>query len=309
MKVLIFGGTGSIGTGLAAHLFNQGESVAIAARHPPVTNKQSNLDDTIEFHCCDIANADHVKATIASVRPTQIVHLAAMLINDCEKEPEQAYAVNVAATANILKEAVAANVERFIFASSIAVYGGGSGPFEETMNPGAKSVYGAGKYYCEILGNRLAKKHSLTFLALRYSGVIGPFKVKGGGMASARDRIKEVITGRNVKINFLSGEELTQFTHIDDAVNATVLAMRHPKPSFPVYNVAGPKENYISYRDYYQIIKTVVPRSGKVMFTGRPQRGGGQMITKRLENDLNFKPQFTVRQAIQDEFIKTGILS
>ena len=33
------------------------------------------------------------------------------------------------------------------------------------------------------------------------------------------------------------------------------------------------------------------------------------MITKRLENDLNFKPQFTVRQAIQDEFIKTGILS
>ena len=77
--------------------------VAIAARHPPVTNKQSNLDDKIEFHCCDIANADHVKATIASVRPTQIVHLAAMLINDCEKEPEQAYAVNVAATANILK--------------------------------------------------------------------------------------------------------------------------------------------------------------------------------------------------------------
>ena len=156
------------------------------------------------------------------------------------------------------------------------MYGGGSGPFEETMNPGAKSVYGAGKYYCEILGNRLAKKHSLTFLALRYSGVIGPFKVKGGGMASARDRIKEVITGRNVKIDFLSGEELTQFTHIDDAVNATVLAMRHPKPSFPVYNVAGPKENYISYRDYYQIIKTVVQDPAKLCLLAAPKEAAGK---------------------------------
>ncbi len=308
MTILIFGGTGSIGTGLATNLFDQGEHVAIAARHSPTCNELSGLENKIDFYCCDITNPNDVKATIESAQPNQVIHLAAMLIGDCENNPQRANAVNVAATINILKEAVVAGVDRFIFASTIAVYGGGRGPFEETMNPGARSIYGAGKYYCEIIGNRFAKQNNLSFLALRYSGVIGPSKVKGEGMAAVRDRIKKIVTGENIDINFLSGEERTQYTYIDDAVGATIAALRHPKPSFPVYNVAGPDENCISYKEYYQMIRSLAPNSGKVNFTGPSLRGGGHMVTKRLRDDLGFKPQFTVQEALRDEFIKTGII-
>lgn len=308
MTILIFGGTGSIGTGLTKNLFDQGEPVAIAARRPPTSNELYDLENRVDFYCCDITNPNHVKATIESAQPAQIIHLAAMLIGDCEKNPRQANAVNVAATINILKEAVVAGVDRFIFASSIAVYGGGIGPFEETMDPGARSVYGAGKYYCEILGNRFAKQNNLSFLALRYSGVIGPSKVKGDGMAAARDRVKEIVSGEDIDIDFLSGEECTQYTYIDDAVGATIAALRHPKPSFPVYNVAGPDENCISYKEYYQMIRSLAPNPGTVNFTGPSLRGGGHMVTKRLRDDLGFEPRFTVREALRDEFIKTGIL-
>ena len=308
MTILIFGGTGSIGTGLANTLFDQGEPVAIAARRPPPSNEPYDLENRIDFYCCDITNSKHVKATIEAAQPAQIIHLAAMLIGDCEKNPQKANAVNVAATINILKEAVVAGVNRLIFASSIAVYGGGRGPFEETMNPGARSVYGAGKYYCEIFGNRFAKQNNLSFLALRYSGVIGPSKVKGDGMAAARDRIKEIVSGEDVDIDFLSGEECTQYTYIDDAVGATIAALRHPKPSFPVYNVAGPDENCISYKEYYQMIRSLAPNPGTVNFTGPSLRGGGHMVTKRLRDDLGFEPRFTVKEALRDEFIKTGII-
>ena len=282
--------------------------MAIAARRPPTSNELYDLENRVDFYCCDITNPNHVKATIESAQPAQIIHLAAMLIGDCEKNPRQANAVNVAATINILKEAVVAGVDRFIFASSIAVYGGGIGPFEETMDPGARSVYGAGKYYCEILENRFAKQNNLSFLALRYSGVIGPSKVKGDGMAAARDRVKEIVSGEDIDIDFLSGEECTQYTYIDDAVGATIAALRHPKPSFPVYNVAGPDENFISYKEYYQMIRSLAPNPGAVNFTGPSLRGGGHVVTKRLRDDLGFEPRFTVKEALRDEFIKTGII-
>jgi UDP-glucose 4-epimerase len=309
MSILVFGGTGSIGTGVAAQLVADGETVAVAARHAPVDGPLAALKGKYGFHAGDITDPAYVRETVEAVKPDAIIHLAAMLIGDCEKEPIRAHAVNVGATMSILEAAAAAGVQRFVFASTIAVYGGGDGPFEESMNPGARSVYGVSKYFCEIAGNRFAKQHGITFVALRYSGVIGPAEVRGEGMAAARDRIKRTVDGKDAEIDFFSGEERTQYTYIDDAVGATLAALRHPKPSYPVYNLAGPDENCISYREYHELIKKLVPSAGNVTFTGRAMRGGGRMVTKRLQDDLGFTPRFTVEQALRDEFKQRGILA
>lgn len=308
MSILVFGGTGSIGTGVAAQLCADGETVAVAARRAPETGPLADLDGRYSFHAGDITDPAYLAATIAAAKPTHIIHLAAMLIGDCERDPSRAHAVNVAATMNILEEAAAAKVERVVFASTIAVYGGGDGPFEESMNPGARSVYGVSKYFCEIAGNRLAKQNGMSFVSLRYSGVIGPAEVKGEGMAAARDRIKRTVDGRDIEIDFFSGDERTQYTYIDDAVGATLAALRHPNPAYPVYNLAGPDENCISYKEYHQLIKNLVPGAGDIRFTGRAMRGGGRMVTTRLREDLGFTPRFTVEQALQDEFERKGLL-
>ena len=308
MSILVFGGTGSIGSGIVAALCREGEPVAVSARRPADDGPLVDLADKFSFYPGDITDPDYVSETVRATQPTHILHMAAMLIGDCEKDPARAHAVNVTATMNILKAAADANVERVVFASSIAVYGGGDGPFEESMNPGARSVYGVSKYFCEIAGNRFAKQNGLSFVALRYSGVIGPAEVKGEGMAAARDRIKRTIDGSDVEITNISGDERTQYTYIDDAVGATLAAMRHPNPAYPVYNLAGPEENCISYKDYHQLIKKLVPGTGEVRFTGRPLRGGGRMVTTRLQEDLGFTPTFTVEQALRDEFSSRGLL-
>lgn len=308
MSILVFGGTGSIGTGIVAELCREGETVAVAARRRPEDGPLADLAGAYTFHPGDITEPAYIKKTVADSKPSYIIHLAAMLIGGCEQDPARAHAVNVAATMDILQAAAAAKVERVVFASTIAVYGGGDGPFEESMNPGARSVYGASKYFCEIAGNRFAKQNGMSFVSLRYSGVIGPAEVKGEGMAAARDRIKRTVDGNDVEISFFSGEERTQYTYIDDAVGATLAALRHPNPKYPVYNLAGPDENCISYKDYHRLIKKLVPSSGNVKFTGRAMRGGGRMMTERLREDLGFTPHYTVEQALRDEFKAKGIL-
>ena len=305
MTILVFGGTGLIGTETVARLCADGQPVAVAARHRPKTSQLTMLADQISFHAGDITDADFVATLIRETKPTDIIHLAAMLIGGCETNPPGAINVNVNGTMNILAAAADWGVRRVVFGSSIAVYGGGDGPFEENMNPGARTVYGASKYLAEIAGYRFAKLTGLSFVALRYSGVNGPAPVMGEGMAYARDRIKSTMYGGDVEITVAAGDERTHLTYITDAVDATLAALQHPNPSYPTYNIAGPDENYVSLKEYHQIIKGIVPEAGNVHYTGRT-RGGGQIMTKRLREDLGFTPRFSIEDGLRDELKRKG---
>lgn len=308
MTILVFGGTGLIGTGTVAQLCTDGEIVSVAARRQPDEGELLDLSGQYAFHEGDITDPEFVSTVVNETKPTGIIHLAAMLIGGCEKDPAAAHEVNVNGTMHILRAAAKANVKRFIFASTIAVYGGGDGPFEESMDPSTRSVYGASKFYSEISGRRFAKQHDISYTALRYSGVIGPATVKGEGMAATRDKIKSTVSGNDVEISTVSGDERTQYTYISEAVDATLAALRHPNPKHPVYNVAGPDENCVSFKEYHALIKRLVPSAGNVRFTGRAMRGGGRMTTKRMREDLNVTPTITVEQGLREELSKKGLL-
>lgn len=308
MTILVFGGTGLIGTGVVAQLCADGETIAVAARRPPDDAEWLSIANQYSFHQGDITDPDYVSAVVRNTNPTNIIHLAAMLIGGCERDPSAAHEVNVNGTMHILRAAAEAKIRRFVFASTIAVYGGGGGPFEESMDPSTRSVYGASKFYSEITGRRFAKKHGISFVALRYSGVIGPAAVKGDGMAATRDKIKGTVNGEDIEIDLVSGDERTQYTYITEAVDGTLAALRHPDPKYPVYNIAGPDENCVSFKEYHALIKKLVPSAGDVRFTGRAMRGGGRMTTKRMREDLNVTPTITVEQGLREELSKKGLL-
>lgn len=282
--------------------------MAVAARRPPDEGELLDLTGQYSFHEGDITDPGYVSAVVRETKPTSIIHLAAMLIGGCEKDPAAAHEVNVNGTMHILRAAAEAKIKRFVFASTIAVYGGGDGPFEESMDPSTRSVYGASKFYSEISGRRFAKQHGISFVALRYSGVIGPAAVKGEGMAATRDKIKNTVDGKDVEISIVSGDERTQYTYITEAVDATLAALRHPNPKYPVYNVAGPDGNCVSFKEYHALIKSLVPSAGDVRFTGRGMRGGGRMDTKRMREDLGVTPTITVEQGLREELNGKGLL-
>lgn len=304
MTILIFGGTGLIGCETALRLADEGEAVVVSARRAPEGGPLAGAVGRVEFVPGDITDAGFVRDTVARFEPSHVIHLAAMLIGACENDPVAAVRVNVDGTVNILEAAAASGVGRVVFGSSIAVYGGGDGPFPEDSPPNAPSVYGATKRLGEVFGARYAKQRGLGFVALRYSGVIGPGAVLSEGMALVREKIKSTMSGRSVVIDSIGGDARFHLTYVADAADATIRAMRHPAPAHSVYNVAGPEENFVSLEDFHAAVRRVSPGAGDVTFTGR-MRGGGKIATGRLREDLGFVPRFSVEAGLRDELART----
>ena len=145
---------------------------------------------------------------------------------------------------------MSAGVKRVIFASSIAVYGERRDLMTEVdCIPADNSLYGASKYFGELLGLQYKKTYGIDFVALRYSGIFGfdpaERSERSAGMALVRQQILECVTGKDVVFNNISGSERVHLTHVEDAARATVAAIRLGAHQHGVYNVGGPSENYL----------------------------------------------------------------
>ena len=299
MKVLIFGGTGLIGSALAQRLAETGVDVGTVSRHPP----SAEVATGHVYFCADIRAADTTRNTVETFRPDVIVHLAAMLQQDCDNDPAGAADSNVTGLVNVLEAARDNDVARVVFASSIAVYGERRDLMrEDDPLSGSVSLYGESKRMGETLGQSYAQRYGLEFVSLRYSGVFGPGTVLGAGLALARQRLMETAHGKVADLDFVSGNETIQMTHMNDAVGATQAAIEHEKPGYPVYNVAGPQANHMSLKDFYGVVRTLVPEAAEAQFSGSA-RTAGPVDLSRLTDDLGFKPSVTVEDGLRQTIV------
>ena len=292
-RVLVFGGTGLLGRHLASTLTSRGAEVSVASRHAPA---QAGAARWVR---CDMRDEDQVAAAYRAARPECVVHLAAALQMACEAEPELVVGTNLCGTDAILRGAAAYSCARVIFASSLAVYGEGQGLLDESQAPGASpSLYGCAKWFEEILGARYARLHRFRFTALRYSAIFGRGEVSSAGMARVRQRIESARLGAPVSIAEAGGHEKAQLTYVGDAVDATLAVMSAGELHHTVYNVAGPRENYLSLLDYHAALKALFPGMADVAFTGQA-RSAGKLSTDRLTRDTGFMPSIRVAEGLR----------
>jgi len=112
MKILVTGGTGVVGQGLIPELIERGHSVRLLSRHASEDAKQWK---GIEAFDGDVADASSIRG--AADQCEAILHLAGIV---SEHPPETTFeSVNVGGTRNLLDEAKRANVQRFVYVSSL----------------------------------------------------------------------------------------------------------------------------------------------------------------------------------------------
>jgi nucleoside-diphosphate-sugar epimerase len=299
MSVLLIGGTGLIGSHLACALRDHGSPVTLASRSPP---RASSPLAQMRWVQCDIGSPGEIAAACRAAQATQIVHLAAALQFACEAQPALVVRVNIGGTANALEAARDCGIERVVFASSVAAYGGATDRLHEEMPPSeSASLYGQSKWFEERLGIRYAECYGVSFVALRYCGVFGPGSSGSPGMAQIRQRIERSRHGEAVTVPEARGDERLQLTYVADAVSATLLALKAAAPAYSVYNVAGPAENYLSLRQYHAAVKSLFPLAAEVEFSGRA-RDFPPMDTSRIRQDLGFEPRYTVDEGLREMF-------
>ncbi len=238
-KALVTGGAGFIGSHLIAALDELGAVVTViddlsgGDRNNMRAAPRATL---VEGTILDAALLDRCADGCGFV-----FHLAALgSVPHSVERPRAYHDVNVTGTFNVLEAARKAKARRVMFAASSAAYGDSEVlPKIETMPVLAKSPYAANKVAAEAMMRAWSGSLGLDTASLRYFNIFGPRQNANSAYAAViAGFAKALLNGKNPTI-FGDGEQSRDFTYVDNAVHANLLAARSSTPiEGEVINVA-----------------------------------------------------------------------
>jgi UDP-N-acetylglucosamine 4-epimerase len=239
--VLVTGGAGFIGSHLVDALVAGGAVVRVLDDFSSGSRDNlAHLRGRLEVVAGDVRDLAACRSACGGTR--YVFHLAALgSVPRSLEDPASTIAANVGGTANVLSAAVEAKVGRVVYASSSAVYGDSPElPQREGEEGTPLSPYALSKAMGEQLAAQFARSFGLETVGLRYFNVYGPRQKPGGPYAAVVPRfLAAAAAGAAMEIHG-DGEQSRDFTHVDDAVSATLLAATAPSAACGrAYNVAG----------------------------------------------------------------------
>lgn len=224
-RVLVTGGTGFIGGHLARRLASQGARVVVLEHTP---GKGDALrEEGIQVVSGDITDAARMREIIG--QDVQIVmHIAAWL----RGRPFANYRrFNLDATRSLAEASADAGVERFVFTSSIAVYGcqGDTNVDENTPLAPYGDSYGDSKIAGETLLHEVMEQRGLPLVIVRPGMVYGP--------GSKGWTVRMVQMAQRGQIPMIDGGRGTAYpVYIDNLVDLLVLCATHPDAVGETFN-------------------------------------------------------------------------
>ncbi len=259
---LITGVAGFIGSNLLEYLLSLGQAVVgldnFSTGHP------KNVDEALErggvgarFRLIygDITDLNVCREACNGVHI--VLHQAALgSVPRSIDDPLTSHASNVDGFANMLVAARDAKVQRFVYASTSAVYGDDPGlPNREERVGRVLSPYAATKLVDEIYAGVFASVYGLPTIGLRYFNVFGRRQDPQGPYAAVIPRWVSCLASNKPCVIMGDGETTRDFVHVDDVIQANLLAATIEDESTlgHVYNVAGGRRTTLN--QLYSIIR------------------------------------------------------
>lgn len=237
MRVLVTGGAGFIGSHLARRLLERGDRVVVVDNLS--TGKRENVPASAKFIELDLARADCLE--FLPEEPFDAVcHLAAQSSGPASAEqPYNDLQANAASTLLLSRWCLQKRVSRFLYASSMAIYGNADIlPVTEAAPCVPVSYYGVSKLASEHL-LRVAAHEGLSVTSLRMFSVYGPGQNLGNlkqGMVSIY--LAYFLRGVEVPVTG-SLDRFRDFVYIDDVVDAWLKVLALPGTLGATYNIAS----------------------------------------------------------------------
>jgi UDP-glucose 4-epimerase len=238
MRYLVTGGAGFIGSNTVDELVRRGHSVVVL--DDISSGKEDNLAEIrnkITFIKGSITDIEVVRKAMHEAE--YVLHLAARTsVPRSVKDPVETNRINIDGTLNVLVAAKELKVKRVVFAASSSVYGETATlPKVETMQPEPISPYGVTKYVGELYGQTFGRCYGLENVALRYFNIFGPRQDPGSPYSGVLAKFCTAFLEGTQPVVFGDGEQTRDFTYVENAVQANLLACEAPNASGKVFNV------------------------------------------------------------------------
>lgn len=225
MYILVSGGAGFIGSNSVDLLLRQGHRVRVIDNL--YSGKRDNLapHPMLEFIPADIRDEAAVAQAMDGI--SHVLHLAAQVfVPTSIEQPAFSSSVNVAGFLTVLDAARRANVQRFVYASSAAVYGApGELPLTEASQPAALSPYALEKLINDQYARLFSELYGMSCCGLRYFNVYGPRQDPRSPYSGVISKFCERVGAGAGLTVFGDGLQTRDFISVHDVARANAAAL------------------------------------------------------------------------------------
>jgi nucleoside-diphosphate-sugar epimerase len=238
MRYVVTGGAGFIGSNTVDELVQRGHSVVVL--DDLSGGKEDNLSEIrnkITLIKGSITDIEIVRKAMHEAE--YVLHLGARTsVPRSVKDPLDTNRINIEGTLNVLLAAKELKVKRVVIAASSAAYGETPAlPKVETMQPQPISPYGVTKYVGELYGQAFLRCYGLETVSLRYFNIFGPRQDPSSPYSGVLAKFCTAFLEDTQPVVFGDGEQTRDFTFVDNAVHANLLACEAPNVAGKVFNV------------------------------------------------------------------------
>jgi UDP-N-acetylglucosamine/UDP-N-acetyl-alpha-D-glucosaminouronate 4-epimerase len=299
---LITGIAGFIGSSLARAALAQGDEVRGVDNFS--TGKRSNLEEIlgkIDFREVDLLDLEGLRDACRDV--DYIFHEAAIpSVPKSVLDPLGSNRANIDGTVHLLIAARDAKVKRVVYAASSSAYGDTPTlPKHEGMLPNPNSPYAVAKLAGEYYMTSFYRCYGLETVSLRYFNIFGPRQDPTSPYSGVLAKfITQMLNGEQPTI-FGDGAQSRDFTYIQNAVDANLLAIKAPasQAAGQMFNVATGERADLNQA--FQLLKKIIGYTAEVKYG--PERAGDVKHSladlSRIEKNLGYKPAVDFEEGLR----------
>ncbi len=316
-SVVIAGATGLIGSCLVDLLMYKNRKERLDCHIYALSRHEQSARERLPGYCFDSKFFTFLEQDICCPLQEDGISCAEYVLNLASNTHPTAYAeepigtviTNIYGTKNLLDFSAAHGVKRFVFLSSVEIYGENRGDVElfaedytGILNPNTmRAGYPESKRCCEALCQAYAAEKDLDIVIPRLPRVYGPTMGKGDSKAAAQF-IKKAICKENIVLKS-EGKQYYSFLHVIDAVSGIMTVMLKGAKG-EAYNVAD-VGNDARLKDIAEMAAEMAGTAVVYELPDEKERKGYSIATKaRLDGEkirgLGWKPLFTAEKGIRN---------
>ena len=252
MKITVFGGSGFLGSHICDKLSEAGHEVTIVDLNPSPWLKDNQkmivgsiLDEAVLDKAVEGADIVCNYAGIAD-------------IGEANSRPVDTARLNVVGNVMALEACRKYGIKRYIFASSLYVYGKSGG------------FYRCSKQACEIYIENYQAMHNLPYTILRYGSLYGP---RADNRNAIHRFVHEAMTSGTITY-YGAPTALREYVHVDDAATATLEVLDE---SFANQNIIVTGNQPMRVGDLFKMIGEMLGKDIEIRYQNDPNSGHYQI--------------------------------
>jgi UDP-glucose 4-epimerase len=298
MKIFITGIAGFLGSHLADRMIELGHEVI--GNDTLIGGYLDNVNPKAELHIIDCCDYDILREKMQGT--DIVIHTAATAHEGLSVFSPNFITKNIyQASVSTISAAIACNVKRFVYCSSMARYGAQGTPFRETQIPKPVDPYGIAKVAGEETLKVLCETHGMEWNIAVPHNIVGPRQRYDDPFRN----VMSIMINRNLQgkpaIVYGDGEQTRCFSYVDDCVFCLEKLALDPSIVSETINI-GPDEGTITINELVAMVaeecKFTEP---PIYFPERPREVKDAMCSAdKARNILGYETKTNVGQAVKE---------